>query len=161
MVDAVPTPCHYANWNVGRNGSSTTPCKATRSLMLLITAKLISTTFKKKLIRFSLTPQQRGFLMIMEKHTSTWHRKSWVFAHWQAEKQREVYPEIQMMITQTFRDGETDCADISQLSLPRLWCSLSPAQTPHALLPAWQNLLPHHSPELARHSGSVFPTPSS
>lgn len=99
--------------------------------------------------------------MIMEKHTSTWHRKSWVFAHWQAEKQREVYPEIQMMITQTFRDGETDCADISQLSLPRLWCSLSPAQTPHALLPAWQNLLPHHSPELARHLGSVFPTPSS
>lgn len=46
MVDAMPTPCHYANRNVGRNGYATIPFKVTRRLMLLITAKLISNTFK-------------------------------------------------------------------------------------------------------------------
>lgn len=53
--------------------------------------------------------------MIMAKHRSIWHRRAgFLPRHWQVEKQGEVYKESQMIFqSQTFRDGERDCADIS------------------------------------------------
>lgn len=79
MVDAMPTPCHYANWNVGRNGYSTTPFKGTTSLMLLITSKLISTTFKK-FNKIFLNPSTERIPHDNGKTYEHLAQESWVFA---------------------------------------------------------------------------------